>query len=435
MKNPKPFLHAIAVGVCLSLFNPDTAYSAMFDSFDSDEINSDLWMIEIKGVGPAISQRNGRVEALVPATSTGASGGEFGAAYFSNELFSGDFDFQIDFDCPTWPRGNGVRLGISIAPWFVTARVSNVYGANMQEAYVLGHYQGLTVLDTTDQRGSLRMTREGATLTGYYWHPDHGWVLIGSGTGPTAAVRFGFGVWSSSGHFTGQEVKVHFDNFEARLISPYQEPPTVVLGDSPSGSYIDCINGRPIDVEFGAVHQTQPITALSATVNGEPVALMTSGIGTKVAAATGTFVAPGIGVYTLTARASSAAGTGYADEIFTVDYDLTWLPPVSLGKPFRGGSTVPLKFSIRDCQGRFVRDDSVRVVIHEVSTHGEVLQLVGTLGVGAQSVRVDDRDGHYIINFPTARGARQYRADVSFGAVTDAETGYMLQGSTVFSAR
>ena len=58
--------------------------------------------------------------------------------------------------------------------------------------------------------------------------------------------------------------------------------------------------------------------------------------------------------------------------------------------------------------------------------------LSGLFGEGATSVRIDDEAGQYIINFQTAAGAHNYRADVYFNDFNNAP---YKQGSKTFSVR
>lgn len=100
------------------------------------------------------------------------------------------------------------------------------------------------------------------------------------------------------------------------------------------------------------------ITAMSATINGDAFGT-TSGHGTNSASVTGTLTPSTIGTYTLAASATSAGGTGTAGRCdIVVNYNFNWLPPISLGKISKGGSTMPIKFTISDADGNFVTDTS-----------------------------------------------------------------------------
>ncbi len=193
--------------------------------------------------------------------------------------------------------------------------------------------------------------------------------------------------------------------------------------------------GTPIAIEFEALDKSKPITGLAAAVNGAAVALQTSGIGSLKAKGTARYVCGGIGKYVVTASGSSAGGTGVAAADFSVDYDLRWLPPLALGKASKGGSTVPIKFSIRDSAGKFIHDETVVVIVSEISSAGEERKSVAVFGKGSSCVRIDDIAKQYLLNFKTAKGTHNYRVDVFFTGITYNDFEFTLQGSKEFSLR
>jgi hypothetical protein len=194
-----------------------------------------------------------------------------------------------------------------------------------------------------------------------------------------------------------------------------------------------CSGGTPVDIAFEATDAESLISSVSADVNGNAVTLSTSGLNANSVDATGTYTAGAIGSYTVNAHATSEGGEGHASATFSVNYNLMWLPPLSLGKSNqKGGSTVPIKFTTRDCSGAFVHDGSVKVVVYEVTGTGDVEALTGYFGEGADFVRIDDQAGQYIINFQTASGVHTYRAEVYFN---DFNGDPFKQGQLTFSVR
>lgn len=209
-------------------------------------------------------------------------------------------------------------------------------------------------------------------------------------------------------------------------------PPSVTITSPTSNqAFAFCQAGTAVPIAFDATDAESVITGMAADVNGDGVSLTTSGIGTNSASATGTYNATSIGSYTLTASAQSAGGIGDATSVFTVNYNLSWLPPLSLGKTAKGGSTIPVKFTVRDCDGNFIHDESVKVVVYEVS-NGQVEAFSGLFGEGASSVRIDDLTGQYIINFQTESGIHMYRVDVFF---SDSNGDPFKQGEKSFAVR
>jgi hypothetical protein len=210
-------------------------------------------------------------------------------------------------------------------------------------------------------------------------------------------------------------------------------PPSVTISKPTADqSFTFCTGGTPVDIAFNAQDAESVISAVSADVNANAVALSITGLNTNSVDATGTYTANSIGAYTVNAHATSEGGPGDASANFSVNYNLSWLPPLSLGKTNKGGSTVPIKFTARDCNGAFVHDGSVKVVVYEVTAGGDLEALTGFFGQGAAYVRIDDVAGQYIINFQTSSGTHNYRADVFFN---DFAGNPFKQGSKTFSVR
>lgn len=185
--------------------------------------------------------------------------------------------------------------------------------------------------------------------------------------------------------------------------------------------------GQSVPIEVDAVEDMSPITAMSATINGDPFGT-TSGLGTMNASVSGTLSPSTIGAYVLAATATSAGGSGTAGPCeIDVNYNFTWLPPISLGKTSKGGSTMPIKFSITDADGNFVTDESVHVVVIEGATQ----VFSAFFGQGASNVRISETDMQYIVNFQTASGTHSYDVSVYFAGVG----GQILQGTKTFMTR
>jgi len=100
----------------------------------------------------------------------------------------------------------------------------------------------------------------------------------------------------------------------------------------------------------------------------------------------------------------------------SVNYAMSWLPPLSLGKVVSGA--LAIKFAARDCTGAFVADERVSVEVFE----GNVSNFVATFGDGTESVRIDEVQGQYITNFKPAAGVHTYTVKVFFGGFEQAST-------------
>jgi hypothetical protein len=214
-------------------------------------------------------------------------------------------------------------------------------------------------------------------------------------------------------------------------------PPEITINSPAENSSF--IIGTNVSIQFEATEDLSPITAVSASVSGGSVTLATVGslpvtfngnTGDSVINATGSVNPSLIGTYTLTANATSAGGVAENLRDFTINYDMSngWLPPISLGKVSKGGSTVPIKFTVKDANGAFVNDNSVKVVVYE----GLDNQFESVFGDGSTGIRIDPVAGQYITNFKTATGSHYYRADVFF---LDHTGNYLLQGSKAFSTK
>jgi hypothetical protein len=164
-------------------------------------------------------------------------------------------------------------------------------------------------------------------------------------------------------------------------------PPIVTISKPPAmASFTYSPDGTGVELAFEAFEDGKAgstITGVGANANGTSMPLTALGLNTAEASASGNAILNSIGVYTLTASAASAGGIGDATVDVAVNYLTSWLPPLSLGKTSKGGSTVPVKFTVRDSNGAFVRDESVQVQVYEVSTAGDVLKLQGVYGESA----------------------------------------------------
>jgi hypothetical protein len=190
------------------------------DSLNGNRINPAVWRTQITGTGPVVAAVNQSIVTTLPPNSQNdplAQG--FGGGLTSVCLLGGDFDMQINFRLLLWPQSSGVRVGLLImdAPSPAVERVGwgPTEALSLPREVYLTHFadnpQGVTA--TSDLSGTLRMVRTGTLLTGYSLHAG-GWVQIHTGpTVNTGDVHFGFSAWSHNAIFSGQTVKVGFDNF------------------------------------------------------------------------------------------------------------------------------------------------------------------------------------------------------------------------------
>lgn len=202
-----------------TLAMPLTAGAVTYDSFTTPL----KWDVFSYGQGkPYTIQRNGKLEVNIPARSAGPV---FGAGYTSLCKLRGDFDVKVDYELINFPAANGVRVGItsgniaSKAKWGMGAETMRISrgasdGGSFSEAYITNINQDCCHdIQTSDQTGKLRMTRQGDLLSGYYFdNSTQTWTLIDSNTVTLGDTAIEIGAWSHDSAFSDQPIKVLFDN-------------------------------------------------------------------------------------------------------------------------------------------------------------------------------------------------------------------------------
>jgi hypothetical protein len=200
-----------------------------------------------------------------------------------------------------------------------------------------------------------------------------------------------------------------------------QSPPSVTISAPANGAVYTRPAGSPptvVPFAFSAKATSGTVSSVNVTLNGSAVAASVSGLNSATATGSGTLQISAGGTYTLAVTAISGGTPGSNSVVFTVNettapppvYSVLWLPPVSLGKPFDGGSTVPIAFSILNSKGKLVRDQSVVIAVSEDGADPELF----TYGP-----KFDHNDDTYMIvlfayalNYDTDRGVHTYRIDV-----------------------
>lgn len=123
-------------------------------------------------------------------------------------------------------------------------------------------------------------------------------------------------------------------------------------------------------------------------------------LATDPATATGTGSANGsIGSYKLTASATNACGTVTQTRAFAVNYVFDWLPPTPTTP--NASASLPTKFSIRDCSGAFVADQTVEVTL----SNGNGFSVTRSFGATPNTgVTISTVDEVYHTNFDLPAG-------------------------------
>ena len=205
------------------------------DTFDDNSLDTAIWTVNQEG-GARIAETNQQLEVTIPPESTGEL---ISAGVLSRGKIRGDFDIRIGYRVIEWPPHNGVRIGIHFGEPGIEQRIlervsySENNDGNGQESYTTFYYGGDQQIytPTTDTSGTLRLVRQGSTVTAYYADADH-WVPYTSGWTTTGDVSFGFSGWSHDPVFAGKPVRFALDNFvvaSGDLVFP-EGPPIVDAG-------------------------------------------------------------------------------------------------------------------------------------------------------------------------------------------------------------
>ena len=110
-----------------------------------------------------------------------------------------------------------------------------------------------------------------------------------------------------------------------------------------------------------------------------------------------------------------------------------FLPPVSLGKPFKLGSTIPVKFQLMDAQGAFITDALPLISLELISVDpitGEVIPGDSSGAANTNNIfRYDPDSNQYIFNLSTKdlTAPATYRITVDLGDGTTREVNIGLK--------
>lgn len=252
-----------------------SAAAAGFHDPFTGRMNPHYWSSYDWG-GPYALQERGRVLLAIPADSQGES---FVAGYEGLPTARGDFDVQIDYALPLWPGSSGVRVGLS-ANSVDRQTIVNVerisfgegeFTEEPSEVYLAHLFDGIQGITATDDRsGKLRLTREGAIYSAFYWdNAADGWVLLHAGSGPEGDVFFGFSAWSHDPIFGDEPVRVTIDNF--RLEADELDLPIKPVGlEAPLAKLVPEGEIPPLPRRSFPVGRTLPIK-LKLLIAGRPV--------------------------------------------------------------------------------------------------------------------------------------------------------------------
>lgn len=188
----------------------------LYDDFNDNNTDVSKWVSESGSSGTEIDEVNRRVEV---SHSASASGYIFYSQYKSVCKLKGDFDIQVDYQLLQWPSSSGIRVGLavrdmsssSLPTWTVErVSISEVESTVPKEVYLTNFNGAIRGLEgTQDPSGTLRLVRSGNTITGY-----SGSEALASGRATTNDVGFIIASWGHDFWFSGEEIKVAFDDMK-----------------------------------------------------------------------------------------------------------------------------------------------------------------------------------------------------------------------------
>lgn len=218
------------IGIC-SLYPPPSyaAYNGTItDNFDGATINTRLWRPHNENSQHTrITHQGGELNIQIDGAS------EAYAGLRSKFFLKGDFEMTMDYRLINWPDANGVRLGFegpgSLAPngSVMVKRVSFSTNEPSPDPNKRDNYFALfsedelvwygKIVPTTDDHGSLKLTRVGSVLTGYFKQGD-AWQPIGSHSysapGPGEWIQIMLVADSSQYQPTSGPVQIAFSHFQ-----------------------------------------------------------------------------------------------------------------------------------------------------------------------------------------------------------------------------
>ena len=178
------------------------------------------WRSEITGIGPSISETNGRFIFTLPQDSTGTSDGGIGGGLVSEFGLRGDFDVQVNYTLIEWPISNGVRAGIGARSDPLSGISNAMERTSFSEHDYLSNRENYVtdfgnpiITYTNDTSGTLRIVRSGSTWSSYYFSGGVWKLHYQSSEGSTPDAYIFLGAWSHDSYFIHKTVRVALDNF------------------------------------------------------------------------------------------------------------------------------------------------------------------------------------------------------------------------------
>lgn len=201
----------LLLAVAVIFAYPTCAFAISYtETFNDDEINSFLWQWGQSGGNSVVLDM---ADHHLDMYQNSTSGSSWLACKYA---LPGDFDIRVDYKTHHWDLGghDQQRIGLGGTQGSVQ-RVSDWwFGGEIYLTYWTGATWNTGSPTTTDLEGKLRLTRQGSTMTGWYWDSDAGDWQIAPQTPPAYSDPFNFSVSIWSG-YSGTQIGniIEFDNF------------------------------------------------------------------------------------------------------------------------------------------------------------------------------------------------------------------------------
>lgn len=306
-------------------------------------------------------------------------------------------DYQYKIATPGWPAGTidpfaliNMKLTVQQVPQRPSIAISSPANPSVYTYTLNGPAVSIPLQFTSTAPSYAPVLAVGADVSGI---TVTGLTSTGLGTGNVTST--GTINLSTPGIYT---LSAHANNINgtsstsAEITINLSAPAPTVIITNPAGnsSFTYTPGGPPLNVPFAfsAASAFGGIDALSATLNGTPVILTTTGLGTLTAGAGGNLQISSAGSYVLAVSAADRNGTTSATRSFTVSAATqTSAPTVTIAQPADGATftrisgsaplCIPFSFTAQATAGAKIKSLSA-------SFNGAALE-VTTTGIGKKS--------------------------------------------------
>ena len=180
----------------------------LLDRFDS--LRTAFWSVTGNSIQATAAVRGGGLDVSVTADAVPLPGQDgIGAGLYSRCTLDGDLDTQVDYRLVDWPAGNAVHVSFSTDNQ--TLYRHNEPNGELVSSYFPPATAGANLADDRPA-GTLRFTRVGTYLAGYYRSSTGSWIKL-DGVRKAGPLNVGISLWTNRTPDHAKNVEVVFDNF------------------------------------------------------------------------------------------------------------------------------------------------------------------------------------------------------------------------------